>query len=168
VVVGARVGEREMPVDAAVTAAAAALSRASRPLVYLAPGVSCETQREATAIADMLNGRLDSTTSATALPLVLSGQERGFASATFGEVRNRADVVVFWAVDIDGRYPRFVSRYAPDLAGTHIAGGRGSRHVVAVEVGGATSVRDANRRISLTAAEGRGNRDAQCDSGHSS
>src|SRR4051794_35999385 len=102
-----RIDGRDAGLDEAMAEAARLLSNASTPLVYLAPGISCETQREGTAIADLLPARLDSATSSTAAEFVLSAQERGFASATLGEIRNRADVVVFWAVDVDERYPRF-------------------------------------------------------------
>jgi formylmethanofuran dehydrogenase subunit B len=88
-------------------------------------------------------------TSSTALSFVLSGQERGYASATLGEIRNRADVVVFWAVDLDERYPRFASRYAPEPTGAQVPAGRRSRTVVAVDVGGATTLADADQRITL-------------------
>ena len=111
------VAGRDVSLDEAVTAAAQTLSRAVSPLVYLAPDVSWDTQREAVALADALGAALDSVTSATALASVLAAQERGRASATLGEVRNRADLVVLWNVDPDARYPRYLSRYAPESAG---------------------------------------------------
>ena len=135
----------------AVLAAAKTLMGATRPLVYLAPDISCEAQREAAAVADLLRSRLDSVTSATSA-FVLVGQERGYATSTLGEVRNRADVVILWAVDLEGRYPRFASRYAPDPIGTHVPRGRQSRTVIAVDVGAARATADADRRIELAAA----------------
>ena len=148
-----RIDSRDAGLDETLAEAARLLSNASGPLVYLAPGISCETQREGTAIADLLRARLDSATSATAAEFVLSTQERGFASATLGEIRNRADVVMFWAVDLDERYPRFASRYAPEPIGTHIPAGRESRTVVAVDVGNATSIARADRRIAIDPAD---------------
>jgi len=142
----------DAPIAVAVTYAAHVLSEAVRPLVYLAPALSCESQRGAAAIADLLRARLDTVTSATASRVVLAGQERGYASATFGEIRNRADVVVFWAVDVERRYPRFTSRYAPDPVGLYV-GGRSSRTVIAVDVGGAISTADADRRVSIAAVD---------------
>ena len=142
----------DVPLPIAIATAASRLLEATRPLVYLAPGVSCETQRTGAALADLLCARLDSVTSATTSPLVLAAQERGFASATLGEVRNRADLVVFWGVDVDRRYPRFTSRYAPGPVGTHVPAGRGGRHVIAVDVGAATTVEDADRRFAIAPA----------------
>jgi formylmethanofuran dehydrogenase subunit B len=142
----------DVPLSEAVIATARLLIEAERPLVYLAPNASCEAQRYGAAIADMLNGRLDSVTSVTCAQVILSSQERGFASSTLGEISNRADLVVFWGVDIAGRYPRFTERYAPDPIGTHVPEGRGSRIVVAIDVGGATSAVSADHRIAIEPA----------------
>jgi len=129
---------RDASLDEALTGAAELMKGASRPLVFLAPDISCEAQRSAIAIADALRGTVDSVTSATAIATLLAAQEGGRASATLGEIRNRADVVVFWGVDPSRRYPRFWSRYAPEPTGVHV-GGRLSRTIVAVDVGSADS-----------------------------
>ena len=54
---------------------------------------------------------------------------------TLGEIRNRADVLLFWGTDPAARYPRFLSRYAPDPPGVHVPQGRASRTVIAVDIG---------------------------------
>ena len=147
---------RDVSVEAAIKAAGELLARANRPLVYLAPDISWETQREAVALADALHARLDSVTSATARESILAAQESGRASATLGEIRNRADVVMFWGVDPALRYPRFSSRYAPEPVGMHVPGGRRSRTVIAVDIDGVPNGRgpeDADRRVRLTAAD---------------
>jgi formylmethanofuran dehydrogenase subunit B len=157
-----RVAGRDVSGQKAIDAVATLLATASRPLVYLAPDLSCEAQRALVAIADALGAALDSITSATALGSILAAQERGRASATLGELRNRADVVVFWGVDPAVRYPRYWTRYAPDVAGIHAPDGRRSRTVVAVDVvapgvsGGAGDGRgpaDANVRVTVPAGE---------------
>ena len=150
---GARVDGRDVAAADAIDAAATLLTRAARPLVYLAPDVSCETQRETVALADTLRAMLDSVTSSTAAGAILASQARGRAGATLGEVRNRADVLLFWAVDPAARYPRFWSRYAPEPAGLHVPNGRRSRTVVAVDVGDARGPADADVRISIAAGD---------------
>ena len=146
-------GGDDVGMEVALEAAAALLAGAARPLVYLAPELSCEAQREAVAIADAVRARLDSVTTATILPSVLAQQERGRAAATLGEVRNRADVVVFWGVDPAARYPRFAERYAPDPQGLHVPDGRRSRTVVAVDIGNARGPADADLRVSFPVAD---------------
>ena len=146
----ATVGGRTASQDEALDAAAALVAGAARPLVFLAPELSCEAQREAIAIADLLRGALDGVTSATSLAGVLAAQERGRAGATLGEIRNRADVVLFWGVDPAVRYPRFEERYAPTPVGTHVPGGRAGRTVIAVDVGrDSRGPADADLRVAV-------------------
>jgi formylmethanofuran dehydrogenase subunit B len=144
----ARVDGSDRPVDDALAAAAHALAGARRPLIYLAPGLSCEAQRAAVALADRLHAAIDSVSSATVLPSILAAQERGRAGATLGELRNRADVVVYWAVDPGVSYPRFRERYA-DLAGPPPQAAAGTRTVLAVDVGGAHGPPDAGHRFTV-------------------
>jgi len=148
-----RVDGADVTAEQAVSSAAARLCEADRPLVYIAPGLSCESQREAVAVADLLRARLDSVTTWTALPFTLASQEHGHASATLGEVRNRADVLVFWGIDLAERYPRFAARYAPNPPGTHVPDGRQSRTVIAVDVGSATATIDADVRVAVEPAD---------------
>jgi formylmethanofuran dehydrogenase subunit B len=120
------------------------------PLIYLAPELSCEAQREAIALADWTHGAVDTISSATVLGSILAAQERGRATATLGEIRNRADVIVFWGVDPNARYPRYWSRYAPEPSGLHITSGRRGRQVIAVDVGEAKAAADADVRVAVS------------------
>jgi formylmethanofuran dehydrogenase subunit B len=148
-----RVDGTDASFEQAVSSAVTRLCEAARPLVYLAPVLSCEAQREAVAIADLLRARLDSITSSTALPATLASQEHGHASATLGELRNRADVLVFWGIDLEGRYPRFASRYAPGPSGVYMPDGRRSRTVIAVDIGRATATVDSDVRVAIETAD---------------
>jgi formylmethanofuran dehydrogenase subunit B len=136
-------------VDAALDEAAALLRAADRRLVFLAPELSCEAQRAGVAIADQLGAALDSVTSSTAMASILAAQERGRAGATLGEVRHRADLLVFWAIDPDIAYPRLVSRYAPDSGGLHVT----ARTVVAVDVGASRGAAAADSRVAIDPAD---------------
>ena len=149
----AAINARPVDTKAAVESAAALLRGARRPLVYLAPGLTNEAVREAAALADVLGAALDSVTSATAMGAILAAQERGRASATLGEARQRADVVVWWGVDPASRYPRYAERYAPLPRGLHAPDGRASRTVVAVDIGDAVGPSDADRRFALPAED---------------
>ncbi len=146
-------GARDVPLASALDAAATLLRDAARPLVYLSADISCEAQRTAIAVADVLGAMLDSVTSGTAGTGVLAAQRRGRASATLGEVRNRADGVVFWGVDPAIRYPRFASRYAPDPVGLYIPAGRRGRVVMAIDVGTDRAPADADHRVAFTTDE---------------
>ena len=142
-----RVDGRAATLERAIGKAAELLTGVARPLVYMAGDVSCEVQREAVAIGDHLHAAVDSL-AATAAGAVLAGQRRGRATATLGEIREHADLVVFWGVDPGERYPRFVARYATapgDLGKT--------RRVVAVDVGASRGPKDADVRVAIAPSD---------------
>ena len=145
----ARVAGEDRSVDDALECAAQRLSGASRTLVYLAPGISCEAQRRSVGLADRLRAAVDSVTSTTTRDLVLAFQERGMATATLGEIRHRADLVVFWGVDPAVAYPRYAARFAPDAPGLYAPDGRRSRVVMAVDIGARRGPTDADIRVEL-------------------
>ena len=143
-----RVNGRTVSLEQALTEGARLLTGAKRPLVFLAGDVSCETQREAVAIADRLHAAIDSL-AATAATAVLAAQRRGRAGATLGEIRQRADLVVFWAVDPGARYPRYGPRYVVEPRGVAAPQGRKSRMLIAVDVGASRGPADADGRVAL-------------------
>src|SRR6266704_4014806 len=143
-----RVNGRAASLEQALTEGATILNGARHPLVYLAGDISSETQREAVAIADRLHAAIDSL-AATAAPAVLAAQRRGRAGATLGEIRQRADLVVFWAVDPSGRYPRYGSRYAVEPRGVAAPQGRQSRTLIAVDVGENLGPADSDGRVAI-------------------
>ena len=147
-----RVNGRAASLEQALTEAVRLLTGARHPLVYLAGDISSETQREAITIADRLHAAIDSL-AATAATAVLAAQRRGRAGATLGEIRQRADLVVFWAVDPSGRYPRYGSRYAVEPRGVAAPQGRQSRTVIAVDVGETRGPADADGRVAIDPAD---------------
>jgi formylmethanofuran dehydrogenase subunit B len=134
--------------DQALSEAVTILRAAKRPVVYLAGDVSCEVQRDAVAIADRLGAAIDSL-AGVAVAGLLAAQRRGRATATLGELRQRADLVVFWGVDPAERYPRYSSRYVVEPVGLDVPEGRRNRRVIAVDVGPSRGPRDADARVTV-------------------
>ncbi|HEX6615810.1 MAG TPA: hypothetical protein VF046_05850 [Gemmatimonadales bacterium] len=141
---------RPAPLDAAVADAAEALVAArGRVLVVLAPEISTQAQRTALAVADLLRATVDTATSDPTAAGLLAAQRRGRAASTLGEIRNRADVLLFWGVDPTPDYPRYLSRYALEPVGTHVPQGRAGRTVISVSVGADRGPPDAEVAITL-------------------
>lgn len=140
-------------VDAALDAAATLLDQARRALVFLGIDISCETQRAAVEVADRLHAVVDSVSSSTVAAGVLAAQRRGRVSATLGEIRNRADCIVFWGTNPATRYPRYASRYAPEPEGLFVPHGRLSRRIVSVDVGDARGPDGADLRIAVRSSQ---------------
>lgn len=140
-----RVDGRECGLDEALDTGAALLEAArGRLLVFLGDDISAEAQRSAVEIADRLHAVVDSVVSEPAAAGILAGQRRGRASCTLGEIRNRADLLLFWGTDPDERYPRFRSRYA---------GGPDRRIAVSVDIGTDRGPADADLHLALCPEE---------------
>jgi formylmethanofuran dehydrogenase subunit B len=124
-----------------------------RILVYVGLDLSSQAQRAALTLADLLGGTVDTATSDSAAAGILAAQRRGRATATLGELRNRADVLLFWGIDPAERYPRFLSRYALDPIGTQVPEGRSGRTVLSVSIGKDLGIAKADVSLALDPAE---------------
>src|SRR5829696_5380571 len=113
----ARVDGREAELDRALDEAAAILSEARAPLVYGLGQTTCEAQRAAVALAESIGAVID-----PAGPLLdgasgLAYQELGASTATLGDVRDRAELVVIWRADPAETHPRLFERLRLPAAG---------------------------------------------------
>jgi formylmethanofuran dehydrogenase subunit B len=142
---------KDVSFEAAIQAATALLAGArGRVLVYLGPGLTIEALKPAVAMADRLRAVTDTATSAAAAAGILAGQRRGRAAATLGELKNRADVVLFWGADPARTHPRLVERML-EAKGTHTPDGRASRTVLCVRIGADGAVAGADTSLRLEA-----------------
>lgn len=125
---------REASTDEAVEAAAQVLANARFPVVYGLSDTTCEAQRQAVAIADFIGASIDTTTSVCHGPSGMAFQGAGESTATLGEVRNRADLVIYWGGNPAESHPRHFTRYAVTPKGMYVPNGRKDRTVVLVDV----------------------------------
>ena len=118
---------------AAFARAADILRTARYPLVYGLSRSSTEAQRAATALTEKLGGTIDTTASTGHAPSLMALQQVGESTCTLGEVKNRADLVVFWGSDPAVTHPRHMERYSVDAVGRWVPDGRAGRFVVVVD-----------------------------------
>jgi formylmethanofuran dehydrogenase subunit B len=145
---------RPATLEAAIAEAAATLTASvGRCLIYLGLDIPSQAQRAALRLADLLQATVDTATSPSAAEGLLAAQRRGRSTATLGEIRNRGDVIVFWAVDPAQRYPRYATRYALNPTGTHAGDDRGGRTVIGVSVGEDQTIARADVTLALQPAE---------------
>jgi formylmethanofuran dehydrogenase subunit B len=130
--------------ETAVARAALLLKQAHSPLIYGLARSSTEGQCAAVALAETLGATIDTTASLCHAPSVMAQQEVGKVTCTLGEVRNRADLVIFWGSDPLVSHPRHWERYSVYPRGRWVPGGRADRHVV---------VADTRRTASAGAAD---------------
>jgi formylmethanofuran dehydrogenase subunit B len=125
---------RPAPLEGALARAAELLRAARSPLIYGLSRSSTEGQRAAIALADALGATIDTTASLCHAPSVVALQEAGESTCTLGEVKNRADLVVFWGSNPVESHPRHWERYSVLPAGEFVPRGRADRFVVVADV----------------------------------
>ena len=130
----AEIEEREVPLDAALDRAADILRTARSPLIYGLSRSDTAGQQASIALADRIGATIDTTASLGHAPAILALQEAGESSCSLGEVKNRADLVIFWGSDPIESHPRHFERYAADPIGEFLPGGRKDRTIVVVDV----------------------------------
>ena len=114
--------------------AARILHEAKCPIVYGLSDTTCEAQRQAVAISDFIKGNVDTTTSVCHGPSGIAFQEVGESTATLGEIKNRADLVIYWGGNPAESHPRHFTRYAVTPKGMFTPNGKRDRTVVLVDV----------------------------------
>ena len=125
---------RPASVEDAIERAAMILTEAKYPIVHGLSDTTSEAQRLAVSIADWIGGCIDTTTSSTHGPSIIALQEVGEVTCTLGEVRNRGDLIVFWACNPAETHPRHTSRYSLSPRGTFVPRGRDDRTCIVVDV----------------------------------
>src|SRR5258708_4223226 len=125
---------REASTEEAIEAAARILADARFPMIYGLSDTTCEAQREAVAIADAIGGTIDTTTSVCHGPSGMAFQGVGESTATLGEMRNRADLLIFWGGNPAESHPRLFTRYTVTAKGMYVPNGKKDRTVVLVDV----------------------------------
>lgn len=108
----ALIGDREVAVETAVAHSAALLRTAKYPLIYGLSRSSTDGQRAAVFLADHLGATIDTTASQGHAASILAVQETGESTCSLGEIRHRADLVIFWGVDPMKTHPRHLERYS--------------------------------------------------------
>jgi formylmethanofuran dehydrogenase subunit B len=123
-----RIEGRPAGLEEALDRAADLLGSARAPLIWGLTRSTVETQRHALAIADRIGGfvRIAGAGSAS----TMAYQRVGRVSATLGEVRDRADIIVYDFLFPMHRFPRLRERYAEDSAGRFVPEGRAGRTVI--------------------------------------
>ena len=103
---------QEVSLDQAVAEAAKILKEAKSPLLYGWSNSTLEAQKAGIDLARKLGGTIDDTSSfcqGRLMEMVLKGE---IPTCTLDDVRNFADVVIFWGADPSNSHPRHLSRFS--------------------------------------------------------
>src|SRR5262249_35074687 len=125
----AEIDGEPVPPEKALDRSAEILRAANYPFVYGLSQSTTEGQRASIALAERLGAVIDTSASVCHAPSVMAQQEVGKVTCTLGEIRNRADAVIFWGSDPVTTHPRHWERYSVHPTGRFIPRGRADRFV---------------------------------------
>jgi formylmethanofuran dehydrogenase subunit B len=126
-------GWEEVSYDDAISEAADILLSADRPLLYGWSSTHGESQSIGVHIAELIGGVIDNTSTVCHGPSILAIQEVGHPGCTLGQVKNRADVVLYWGCNPTEAHPRHMSRYTTFATGFFVPEARRGRTVIVVD-----------------------------------
>ena len=108
-----RKNDKLVPVsmDEAVHKAAEILANANYPILYGWSSTNCEAQRIGVELAEEVGGVLDNTAVVCHGPSLMGTQEAGIPTSTLGQIRHRADLIIYWGCDPWSAHPRHLERY---------------------------------------------------------
>jgi len=101
----------EASLDEAIQRSAEILVHATYPIIYGWSNASCEAIKKGIALAEDVGGVIDNTSTICHGPSIMSIQDVGIASCTLGQLRHRADLVIYWGSNPWSTHPRHIERY---------------------------------------------------------
>ena len=107
---------KEVSYQEAYDRAAEILLKAEKPLLYGWASTVCEAQKKGILLAEEVGAVLDSTATVCHGPSVIGIEEKGLPGATLGQVKNRADTIVFWGCNPAEAHPRHFCAILPTSA----------------------------------------------------
>jgi len=123
----------EASYEEAVEEAARILASAKYPLLYGWSSTSNEAMRLGVELAEVVGGVVDNTAVICHGPTVLGTQQVGVVTATLGQIKNRADLIIYWGCNPLQAHVRHTVRYSAMAKGRFVEG-RKDRRVVVVDV----------------------------------
>lgn len=135
--------------DQAIERAADVLLNAQFPITYGLSDTTSEAQRVAVAITDWIGGTVDTTTSVCHGPSGMAFQGVGEVTCSLGEIKNRADYLIYWGGNPAESHPRHFTKYSLMPKGEFVPRGRKDRTAVLVDVRKTKSAKAADIFLQL-------------------
>ncbi|MCK4434642.1 molybdopterin-dependent oxidoreductase, partial [Candidatus Bathyarchaeota archaeon] len=101
----------ETSLEESVKRAAEILTEANYPILYGWSSTSCEATRAGLELAEEIGGVIDNTAVVCHGPSILGIQDIGISSCTLGQIRHRADLIIYWGSNPWSAHPRHIERY---------------------------------------------------------
>lgn len=106
------VDKKQTDIDTAIKKAAEILKNAKSLMLFGWSNSTCEAQAKGIQLAKKLNAAIDDTSSFCQGLLIERVLQKKFRTCSLEDVRNRADVLVYWGSDAQDSQPRHLSRFS--------------------------------------------------------
>ena len=126
------------------------LAGAKKPLMYGWSSTNCEAQSMGHEIAEMCGACVDNTAAVCHGTTLIAVQDIGLPTCTLGEVKNRADTIIFWGCNPCHAHPRHMSRYSIFPRGFFTGKGHKSRKLVVVDPRVTDTAKMADMHLQVT------------------
>ncbi|PWR71170.1 formylmethanofuran dehydrogenase subunit B [Methanospirillum stamsii] len=124
---------KDITYEEAIEWTAQHLHKAKKPLMYGFGSTNCEGQAAAARTMEAAGGMLDNCATICHGPSFLAIFDNGYPTCTLGEVKNRADVIVYWGSNPAHAHPRHMSRYSIFPRGFFTGKGQKKRTVIVID-----------------------------------
>jgi len=105
------INNKQVDIEACIKKAAELLRNASMPMLFGFTNSTCEAQVKAIQLAKRLNAIIDDTSSFCQGILMEKVLHKELKTCSLEEIRNKADVLVYWGSDAQNSQPRHLSRF---------------------------------------------------------
>lgn len=136
-----RIDGKTVTIDEAYLRAAEILQAAKAPLFFGLGETTSEAVRKTIDLADRVGGIVDASHPTFYDPTGRTIQTTGLVTCSLGEIRQRADLVIFWGCDPQTSHLRHWQRYSAEATGRFVPGGRSDRTLIGI--GNANKTTDA-------------------------
>lgn len=140
---------REVDFEVAIEESARILIEAKHPLLFGWSNTVCEAHSVGIALTEEVGGVIDSTTSVCHGPSVLAIQNVGYSAFTLGEIKNRADLVIYWGSNPMHAHPRHLSRYTIYPRGYFRERGVQDRRFIVIDVRKSDTAKIASKFVQV-------------------
>lgn len=132
----------------AIDKAVEILKNANYPLIFGLSTTECEAQSKALELAELIGATIDQLPSVCHGPSIMALESVGQTTATLGEIKNRADFVIFWGCNPIESFPRHFYRYSGSAKG--MWSDRSKRYIVTIDVRETLTAKKSDKFIKIS------------------
>lgn len=139
--------------EEAIEKAAEIFRESDYPIAYGWSSTTCEAQELGVELMEKLGGVMDNTSSVCHGPTILAEQGVGYSGCTLGQIKNRADLIIYWGCNPAHAHPRHLSRYTTYPRGFFTRSGERDRKLVSVDIRKTDTAKIADQFIQVNPNE---------------